>query len=128
LAGGKPSQAALDKAYEGAQSRKQTEVADLLKNAGAHEPPPPFAVDAAVLASYAGTYRSEQIPVEVKASVKEGMLIIQPVGQSELAMKALSATHFVNAPSQLDLEFDGPDNFTLKTQGGSFKFKKGAAK
>jgi hypothetical protein len=128
LDGAKPSQAALDKAYESALSRKHAEVADLLKKVGAHEPPPPFAVDAAVLASYAGTYRSEQIPVEVKASVKEGKLIIQPVGQGELAMKALSATHFVYAPSQLDVEFDGPDNFTLKTQGGSFKFKKGAAK
>ena len=81
-----------------------------------------------MLASYAGTYRSDQIPVEVKASVKEGKLIIQPVGQGELAMKALSATNFVHPPSQLAVEFDGPDNFTLKTPGGSFKFKKGAAK
>jgi hypothetical protein len=128
LAGAKPSQAALDKAYESALTRKQAEVADLLKKAGAHEPPPPFAVDATVLASYAGNYRSEQIPIEVKMSVKEGVLSLQPVGQGELAMKALSPTHFVHAPSQLDVEFEGADSFTLKTGGGTFKFKKGAAK
>jgi len=84
--------------------------------------------DATVLASYAGTYRSEQIPIEVKMSVKEGVLSLQPVGQGELAMKALSPTHFVHAPSQLDVEFEGADSFTLKTGGGTFKFKKGAAK
>jgi hypothetical protein len=81
-----------------------------------------------VLASSAGIYRSEQIPIEVKASVKEGKLYILPVGQNELAMKALSPTRFVFAPSQLEVEFDGSDGFTLKTQGGSFKYKKGAAK
>ena len=128
LAGAKPSQAALDKAYESALSRKQAEVADLLKKAGAHEPPPPFAVDAAVLASYTGTYRSEQMPIEVKMSVKEGVLSLQPVGQNELALKALSATRFVFAPGQLEVEFDGADSFTLKSCGGTFKFKKGAAK
>src|SRR5215471_14866591 len=89
LAGAKPSQAALDKAYENALTRKQTDVSDLLKKAGAHEPAPAFAVDAAVLASYAGTYRSEQIPVEIKVSVKDGTLYFQPAGQNELATKAL---------------------------------------
>ena len=128
LAGAKPSQSALDKAYESALTRKQAEVADLLKKAGAHEPAPGVTVDAAVLASYAGTYRSEQIPIEIKASAKEGTLYLQAAGQNEFATKALSPTRFAFAPAQIEIEFDGPDSFTLKQGGGSFKFKKGAAK
>jgi hypothetical protein len=128
LAGAKPSQAALDKAYESALTRKQAEVADLLKKAGAHEPAPGVTVDAAVLASYAGTYRSEQIPIEIKASAKEGTLYLQAVGQNEFATKALSPTRFAFAPAQIEVEFDGADTFTLKQGGGSFKFKKGATK
>jgi hypothetical protein len=128
LAGAKPSQAALDKAYESALDRKQIEVADLLKKAGAHEPAPGVTVDPAVLGSYAGTYHSEQIPIEIKASAKEGTLYFQAAGQNEFATKALSPTRFAFAPAQIEIEFDGPDSFTLKQGGGSFKFKKGAAK
>src|ERR1019366_9743413 len=90
LTAGKPRQAALDKAYENALEGKHAEVADLLKKAGAHEPAPPVTVDAAVLASYAGTFKSEQIPVEIKVFVKEGKLYGQAAGQQEFATKALS--------------------------------------
>jgi hypothetical protein len=128
LARGKPGQASLDKAYEIALERKRSEVAGLLKEAGAHEPPPPVAVDTAVLESYAGTYRSDQIPVEVKVFAKEGRLYLQAAGQQELATKAVSTTRFAYAPAQLEVEFDGPDSFTLKQGGGSFKFRKGVAK
>jgi len=128
LDGAKPSQPALDKAYENALARKQTEVADLLKKAGAHEPAPAVTVDAAVLASYAGTYRSDQIPIEITALAKEGTLYFQAAGQNQFATKALSAKRFAFAPAQIEIEFDGPDSFTLKQGGGSFKFKKGAAK
>ena len=128
LAAGKPSQASLDKAYEAALDRKQTEVAGLLKGAGAHEPAPPVVVDAAVLESYTGTYKSDQIPIEIKAFHKEGRMYIQAAGQPELAMKALSPTRFLFAPAQIEIEFDSADSFTLKQGGGSFKFKKGAAK
>jgi hypothetical protein len=128
LAAGKPGQAALDKAYEGALDRKQTEVAGLLKGAGAHEPAPPVVVDAKVLDSYSGTYKSEQIPIEIKVFIKEGAVYIQAAGQPELAMKALSPTRFLFARAQIEVEFDATDSFTLKQGGGSFKFKKGAAK
>jgi hypothetical protein len=128
LAAGKPSQASLDKAYEAALERKQTEVAGLLKEAGAHEPAPPIVVDAKVIESYAGTYKSDQIPVEIKVFGKEGNLYIQAGGQPELAMKALSATRFAFTRAQIEVEFDSPDSFTLKQGGGSFKFKKGVAK
>jgi hypothetical protein len=128
LATGKPSQASLDKAYESALSQKHTDVAGLLKEAGAHDPPPPVVVDAAVLESYAGTYKSDQIPVEIKIFAREGKLYLQAVGQQELATKALSPTRFAFAPAQLEIEFDAADSFTLKQGGGAFKFKKGAAK
>jgi len=120
----KPSQSALDKAYEGALEGKQADVAALLKKAGA----PPVSVDAAVLASYAGTYKSEQIPIEIKVSVKEGKLYGQAAGQGEFPTKTLSATRFAFAPAQLELEFDGADSFTLKQGGQSFKFKKAVSK
>ena len=44
------------------QPSRQTrsDVAELLKKAGAHEPPPPVAVDAKVLESYVGTYKTDQ--------------------------------------------------------------------
>src|SRR5437762_7993892 len=54
LDAGKPSQASLDKAYASALERKQADVAELLKKAGAHEPAPPVNVDLKVLESYTG--------------------------------------------------------------------------
>jgi hypothetical protein len=128
LANGKPSQDSLDKAYENALERKQTDVADLLKKAGANEPAPAVAVDAAVLESYVGTYKSDDIPLDIKVSTKEGKLYLQATGQPEFATKALSATRFAFAPARLEIEFNAPDNFTLKQGGGAFKFKKGASK
>jgi hypothetical protein len=128
LTGGKPSQASLDKAYESALEGKHAEVADLLKKAGAHDPAPPVTVDAAVLATYEGTYKSEQIPVDVKVFVKEGKLVVQAAGQPEFATKALSPTRFAFAPANIEFEFDGADGFTLKQGGQNFKFKKAVSK
>jgi hypothetical protein len=128
LTNGKPSQSALDKAYENALEGKHAEVAGLLKKAGAHDPAPPVTVDAAVLASYGGNYKSEQIPIEIKVFVKDGRLFAQAAGQPELATKAVSATRFVFAPAQIELEFDGADGLTLKQAGQTLKFKKAVSK
>ncbi len=128
LESGKPSQQALDKAYEAALEKKQAEVSDLLKKAGAHEPAPPVVVDAAVLDSYVGAYKSEQIPIEIKVVVKEGQLYLQPAGQPELKTKALSPNRFAFAPAQIEIEFDTGQSFTLKQGGGNFKFVKAVAK
>ena len=124
----KPSQSALDKAYENALEAKNKEVADLLKKAGAHDPAPAISLDAATLATYSGTYKSEQIPLEIKVFGKEAKLYIQATGQPELPMKALSTTRFGFAPAQLEIEFDGADGFTLKQAGQTFKFKKAVSK
>jgi Ankyrin repeats (3 copies) len=128
LMNGKPSQSALDKAFENALEGKNAEVADLLKKAGAHDPAPPVTVDAAVLASYGGNYKSEQIPIEIKVFVKEGRLYGQAAGQPEFATRTLSATRFAFAPAQLEIEFDSADSFTLKQGGQNFKFKKAVSK
>jgi|KBSMisStaDraftv2_1062788.scaffolds.fasta_scaffold271703_2 hypothetical protein len=124
----KPSQSALDKAYESALEGKKADVAGLLKKAGANDPAPPVTVDAAVLSSYAGTYKSEQIPLEIKVSIREGKLYGQATGQGEFPTKTLSATRFAFAQAQLELEFEGADAFTLKQGGQSFKFKKVVSK
>jgi hypothetical protein len=128
LTNSKPSQSALDKAYESALEGKKADVAGLLKKAGANDPAPPVTVDAAVLASYSGTYKSEQIPLEIKVSIKEGKLYGQATGQGEFPTKTLSATRFAFATAQLELEFDGADAFTLKQGGQVFKFKRVVSK
>ena len=121
---GKPSQAALDSAYEGALGEKQTAIVEVLKKGGAHEPAAPVEVDAKLLDSYVGTYKTEQFPLDIKVFVKEGKLYIQATGQPELALKAKSTTAFEFAPAHIEVEFDSAASFTLKQGGMNLKFKK----
>jgi hypothetical protein len=120
----KPSQAALDKTYEAALQQKQTEVAAVLKKAGAHEPVPPVAVDLKVLESYAGNYKSGGLPIEIKVFVKDGSLYMQATGQSEFPLKPKSATVFEFPAAQIVVEFDSASSFTLKQGGQNYAFKK----
>jgi hypothetical protein len=121
---GKPSQAALDSAYEGALAGNKKDVAELLKKAGAHEPLPAVVVDAKVLDSYAGTYKTDAIPLDIKVFVKEGKLYLQATGQPAFAPKPKSVTVFAMAAYNLEVEFDSANAFTLKQGGQTFKFKK----
>ena len=121
---GKPTQPILDSTYEAALTSNKKEVAELLKKAGAHEPPPPVVVDAKVLESYAGTFKTDAIPLDIKVFVKEGKLYLQATGQSEFAPKPKSPTVFEMAAYHLEVEFDSPNTFTLKQGGQTFKFKK----
>ncbi len=123
---GKPSQAALDASYEKAleADEKKPEVLELLKKAGAHEPPPPVAVDAKVLDSYVGAYKTDQLPFDIKVFVKEGKLYFQATGQDAFAPKPKSPTAFAYPQYGLEIEFDSAASFTLKQGGGIFKFKK----
>jgi hypothetical protein len=127
LAKGNVSQEALDKAYETALEKKQTAMIELLKKAGAREPAPPFAVDPLVLQSYAGTYKTDQIPLDIKVFVKDGKLYLQPAGQPEIVPKAKSPTSFEFAQYHLQVDFDSAVSFTLKQGGREFKFKKAVA-
>ena len=107
--------------------RLQRAKSELLKKAGAQEPPPAVAVDPTILASYAGTYKSDQIPIDFKVFVKEGKLYMQPTGQSEFAPKPKTPTSFELTQYQLQVEFDSPGSFTLRQGGREFKFKKAVA-
>ena len=114
----------MDSAYEGALAENKKDVAELLKKAGANEPAPPVVVDAKVLESYAGTFKTEAIPLDIKIFVKEGKLYLQATGQSEFAPKPKSPTVFAMAAYNLEIEFDSANSFTLKQGGQTFKFKK----
>jgi hypothetical protein len=121
---GKPSQAALDRTYETALDKKAVEIAELLKNAGAQPPAAAVDIDAAVLASYVGTFKSEQFPLDIKVFLKEGKLAMQATGQPDFIPKAKSTTLFEFLPAQLEVEFDSPDTFTLRQGGVARKFTK----
>ena len=121
---GKPSQAALDKTLEMALDRKLTSVAEVVKQAGAQPPAPPFVVDPKVLDSYAGSYKSEQVPLEIKIFAKDAKLYAQATGQQEFSPKAKSATLFEHSQFGLKIQFDSPDSFTLTQGGREMKFKK----
>jgi len=124
---GRPSQPALDSAYEGALAENKKDVAELLKKAGAHEPPPPITVDGKVLESYVGTFKTETFPLDIKVSVREGKLYMQATGQPEFAPKPKSPTVFAFAPANLEIEFDSASSFTLKQGSMTIKFKKAVA-
>jgi uncharacterized protein YciI len=81
-------------------------------------------VDAKTLEAYAGTYKSDQIPLDIKAFVKDGKLYMQPAGQDDFPLKPKSATEFEFAVAGIVIVFDSPSSFTLKQGGASFKFKK----
>ena len=88
------------------------------------ESAPAVAVDVKTLESYAGTYKSEQIPLDIKAFVRDGKLFMQATGQSEFGLKATSATRFEFAQAGIVVEFDSASSFTLKQGGASSRFKK----
>ena len=85
---------------------------------------PAVAVDAKILESYAGTYKSEQMPLDINAFVKDGKLFLQASGQPEIPMRAVSATQFEFAPAGVVVEFDSATSFTLKQGGMTSVFKK----
>jgi uncharacterized protein YciI len=91
------------------------------------EATPAAAVDLKTLESYSGTYKSDQIPLDIKAFVKDGKLYLQATGQPEFPLKATSATKFEFAPAGVVIEFDSPASFTLKQGGRDSRFKKAVA-
>jgi len=120
----KPSQKAIDDAYEHALEEKRAEVAAVLKKAGAQEPAPAFRTDPRVLESYAGNYRSDNFPLTIKVFVKDGSLFMQAAGQSEFPLKARSATQFEFKAAGVEVGFASDGSFTLKQGPGSYLFKK----
>jgi len=88
---------------------------------------PAATVDPKTLESYSGTYNSDQIPLDIKAFVRDGKLFLQATGQPELPLKAVSATQFEFAQAGIVVEFDSSSSFTLKQRGVSSRFKKAVA-
>lgn len=122
LAAGKPSQKALNAAFETAQT--DAAIAGLLKEAGAQPPAPGLTVDAKVLESYTGTYRAEGLPFAVRIGHKDGKLTVQADGQPEFSPKAKTDKLFEFTPARLELEFGEAGAFTLRQGGGTFAFKR----
>jgi uncharacterized protein YciI len=120
----KPSQQAIDTAYERALEKKRDDVAAVLKKGGAQEPAPAFTPDPAVLERYAGNYKSDDVPLTIRVFVKDGGLVIQATGQGELPLKAKSATQFEFKPAGVEIVFASDGTFTLKQGPGNFLFKK----
>jgi hypothetical protein len=85
---------------------------------------PAATVDLETLESYAGTYKSEQLPFDTKVFVKDGKLYLQATGQPEFALKAISAMRFEFPPAGVVVEFDSPSSLTLKQGGRSFRMQK----
>ena len=79
-----------------------------------------------VLAGYAGTYASSQMPLEITVSGQEGNLHIQATGQPKLPLRSESDTEFGFAPANVRVVFSGTEGFTLHQGGQEFEFKKKA--
>ncbi len=88
------------------------------------ETAPAAKVDLKILESYSGNYKSDQMPLAIKVSVKEGQLYFQGTGQPEFPLKAASATQFSFAQAGVVVDFDSSSSFTLKQGGASHRFKK----
>jgi uncharacterized protein YciI len=120
----KPSQKAIDDAYEQALEQKRTEVAAVLKKAGAQEPAPAFTPDPRALASYAGDYKSDNFPLAIKIFTRDGNLFMQAAGQGEFSLKARSATEFEFKAAGVQVRFAADGSFTLTQGAGSYLFKR----
>jgi hypothetical protein len=106
---GGSSPESMGQALAKATKANKTEIAEMLKKAGAVAPPPPdFKVDAETLQSYAGTYKG---PVEIIFAVKDGKLTGGVPGQMQFTLGAFSKTTFT------PLEFDGV-NVVFNVEGG----------
>lgn len=97
----------LSAALAAAVGGNKTEVAEMLKQAGAVPPPE---VDAETLRSYVGKFKSEQ-GMEINITLKDNKLFAAAGGQSPFALSALDKTNF--RPT----EFDGV-TLTFNVEGG----------
>lgn len=112
--------AELEGALKAAITVKKDDMAALLRKAGAPEPKIET-VAAETLASYAGEYASQTIPVPIKVLHEGGQLKIQAEGQQAAALTADSATEFSFAPANLKVTFK-KDGFTLNQNGQNIEF------
>ncbi len=105
--------------------KEKVAIVEMLKKAGAV---PPFEVDAATLASYAGKYKQET-GAEITMDSREGKLYATPAGQRPIILIAVDKTTF--KPAAFDglivtfsLEANKVTGFTLKQGTNNTVFKK----
>ena len=80
----------LQVALAAALTKDNTEIVEMLKNAGA---PPPPEIDLATLQSYAGKYKGEH-GLEVEMTVKDGKLFAAPGAQEPVSLWLLDQITF----------------------------------
>ncbi len=88
--------------------KDKTEIAEMLKKAGAVPPP---AIDAAIAQSYVGKYKDEA-GTEIAITLTDGKLSAMPTGQRPFALMAIDKTTF------RPVAFDGIV-LSFKVDGGS---------
>jgi len=129
LSKGDLKQEALATALGRATKGNHTEIAELLKKAGATPPPPAnFQVDAETLKSYAGTYKNDRAG-ELTFVVKDGKLTGGPSGQPPFTLGAYNKNTFVilefdSITITFNQENDKVVGLTLKQSAGTFEFKR----
>jgi hypothetical protein len=132
LAIGEIKPESLTEALTAASNSGQTEIADLLKKAGAIEGPKPNAiVDPAILQRYAGAYRNQQ-GTEFVFALKDGKLQGGPPGQSFVLNPFDNVTFQPGQFYRLKITFvvDGErvTGLTLDQQGNKQTFQRVEAK
>jgi len=125
---GKVKPETLTRGLELATDQKKNDIVEILQKAGAKPPEPAMVIDAKILESYTGTYKTDQFPLEIKAWVRDGKLMMQVTGQPEFTPRPKSEKIFNFAAVGAEFEFQNADTFTLKQGGFTGVFKKVAAK
>jgi catechol 2,3-dioxygenase-like lactoylglutathione lyase family enzyme len=90
VASGQLKRETLSVAFAAALEKKNTEIVEILRNAGATPPPE---IDPETLASYAGKYKGAHGP-EVEMTVKDGKLFVAPGSQQPVSLWPLDQTTF----------------------------------
>ena len=127
IATGKMTPETLTKSLELALEKNNAAIAEALHEAGAEPPAPAVEVRAEILESYAGNYKSGQLPLEIKVSARDGKLFAQATGQAEIPLKARSETLFEFSAAGIAMEFDGKGGFTFRAGGREFSYQKTGA-
>lgn len=103
---------AMVKIYHG-EEFKLPEVAELVE------------VDAELLETYAGSYKSSTFPLKITVTASDGTLSAQATGQGAFQLRAESNTRFVFDAAGIVMTFNGEQNsFTLEQGGGTYVFVK----
>lgn len=120
----------LGAALAGAAKSGKTEIAALLRSAGASEATvPDFKIAPALLQTYAGKYKNDDLGLEITFTVHDGKLIGAIPGQPALTYAPIDNTNFKALElSGINVTFNLANNqandFTLKQGERTFAFKR----